>query len=133
MYPQLVGVPHGTGQPNDGGMTTTEQNKAIIREFIDRLFTKGDLGAVDDLLAEDFVNHDPPFGASSDREGLRRAGAMFRAAWPIGTATSVFSSARGTWSWSSSPPAARSAARSWECRPLVAPSHASGDSDLPGP
>jgi steroid delta-isomerase-like uncharacterized protein len=63
-------------------MTTIEQNKAIIREFIDRLFTKGDLGAVDDLLAEDFVNHDPPFGASSDREGMRGAGAMFRAAFP---------------------------------------------------
>jgi hypothetical protein len=53
MNPQLVGVPHASGQPNDGGMTTVEQNKAIIREFIDRLFTKGDLGAVDDLLAED--------------------------------------------------------------------------------
>ena len=74
--PQLVGVPHASGQPNDGGMTTIEQNKAIIREFIDRLFTKGDLGAVDDLLAEDFVNHDPPFGASSDREGMRGAAAM---------------------------------------------------------
>lgn len=80
--PQLVGVSHASGQPNDGGMTTIEQNKAIIREFIDRLFTKGDLGAVDDLLAEDFVNHDPPFGASSDREGMRGAGAMFRAAFP---------------------------------------------------
>src|SRR6266576_6572677 len=63
-------------------MTTIEQNKAIIREFIDRLFTKGDLGAVDDLLAVDFVNHDPPFGAPSDREGMRGAGAMFRAAFP---------------------------------------------------
>jgi steroid delta-isomerase-like uncharacterized protein len=82
MNPQLVGVPHASGQPNDGGMTTVEQNKAIIREFIDRLFTKGDLGAVDDLLAEDFVNHNPPFGASSDREGMRGAGAMFRAAFP---------------------------------------------------
>jgi steroid delta-isomerase-like uncharacterized protein len=63
-------------------MTTIEQNKAIICEFIDRLFTKGDLGAVDDLLAEDFVNHDPPFGASADREGMRGAAAMFRAAFP---------------------------------------------------
>lgn len=82
MCPNLLGVPHASGQPNDGGMTTIEQNKAIICEFIDWLFTKGDLGAVDDLLAEDFVNHDPPFGASSDREGMRGAGAMFRAAFP---------------------------------------------------
>lgn len=80
--PQLLGVPHAPGQPNDGGMTTIEQNKAIVREFIDRLFTKGDLGAVDDLLAEDFINNDPPFGASADREGMRGAAAMFRAAFP---------------------------------------------------
>ena len=63
-------------------MTTTEQNKAIVREFIEGLFTKGDLGAVDTYLAEDFVYRDPPFGAASDREGMRGAGAMFRAAFP---------------------------------------------------
>jgi steroid delta-isomerase-like uncharacterized protein len=63
-------------------MTTIEQNKAIVGEFIDRLFTKGDLGAVGDFLAEDFVNHDPPFGAPPGREGMRGAGAMFRAAFP---------------------------------------------------
>lgn len=63
-------------------MTTIEQNKTIVREFIDGLFTNGDLGAVDVFLAEDFVNHDPPFGATADREGMRAAGAMFRAAFP---------------------------------------------------
>ena len=63
-------------------MTTIEHNKAIVRDFIDGLFTKGDLGAVDEYLAEDFINHDPPFGASADREGMRGAGAMFRAAFP---------------------------------------------------
>jgi steroid delta-isomerase-like uncharacterized protein len=62
--------------------TSIEQNKAIVRDFIDGLFTKGDLGAVDEYLADDFVNHDPPFGASADREGMRGAGAMFRAAFP---------------------------------------------------
>lgn len=68
--------------PHDQGMTTIEQNKTIVRSFIDSLFTKGDLGAVDTYLAEDFVNHDPPFGASADREGMRGAGAMFRQAFP---------------------------------------------------
>ena len=28
------------------------------------------------------MNHDPPFGVSADREGLRTAGAMMRAAFP---------------------------------------------------
>jgi steroid delta-isomerase-like uncharacterized protein len=63
-------------------MTTTEQNKTIVRDFIDGLFTKGDLGAVDNYLAEDFLNHDPPFGESADREGMRGAGAMIRAGFP---------------------------------------------------
>jgi steroid delta-isomerase-like uncharacterized protein len=63
-------------------MTQTEQNKATVRDFIDGLFTKGDLGAVDTYLAEDFINHDPPFGVSTDREGMRAAAAMMRAACP---------------------------------------------------
>jgi steroid delta-isomerase-like uncharacterized protein len=63
-------------------MTQTEQNKATVRDFIDGLFTKGDPGAVDTYLAEDFINHDPPLGVSADREGMRAAGAMIRAACP---------------------------------------------------
>jgi steroid delta-isomerase-like uncharacterized protein len=63
-------------------MTSTEENKIIVSDFIGSLFTKGDLTAVDDYLADDFVNHDPPFGASADREGMRSAGAMFRAVFP---------------------------------------------------
>lgn len=49
-------------------MTTIEENKSLVRDFIEALFSKGDLGAVDDLLAHDFVNHPPrlaPIAASS--------------------------------------------------------------------
>lgn len=63
-------------------MTITEENKAIVSGFIDALFTKGDLNAVDHYLADTFVNNDPPFGAGADREGMRSAGAMFRAVFP---------------------------------------------------
>ncbi len=63
-------------------MTVTEQNKTIVSDFIGALFTTGDPNAVDDYLADDFVNHDPPFGASADREGMRSAGAMFRSVFP---------------------------------------------------
>ena len=59
-------------------MSTTESNKAVVKDFIDGLFTKGDLGAVDTYLAEDFINHDPPFGVTADREGMRTAGGMMR-------------------------------------------------------
>jgi steroid delta-isomerase-like uncharacterized protein len=63
-------------------MTSTEANKTIVSDFIGALFTKGDPNAVDDYLSDDFVNHDPPFGASADREGMRAAGAMFRSVFP---------------------------------------------------
>jgi steroid delta-isomerase-like uncharacterized protein len=63
-------------------MSTTESNKTVVKDFIDGLFTKGDLGAVDTHLAEDFINHDPPFGVTPDREGMRDAGKMMRAAFP---------------------------------------------------
>jgi len=63
-------------------MTPTEQNKALVSDFIEALFTRGDLDAAQDLMAEDFVNNDPPFGAGADRAGMRNAGAMFRAVFP---------------------------------------------------
>lgn len=63
-------------------MTTTEDNKALVSEFIAALFTRGDLDAVDVYLAADFVNNDPPFGVTADREGMRTAGAMFRSVFP---------------------------------------------------
>ncbi len=66
----------------DPDAMTTDTGKTVVTEFIDALFTKGDLGAVDRLLAPDFVDHDPPFGASGDREGMRAAASTFRTAFP---------------------------------------------------
>jgi steroid delta-isomerase-like uncharacterized protein len=63
-------------------MDTTSQNKNIVTSFIDALFTKGDLGAVDKYLAGDYVDHNPPMGGPANREGMRQAGAMFRAEFP---------------------------------------------------
>lgn len=80
--PQLFGVVSAVSSLDSDVMTIIEENKAFVRAFIDALFSKGDLGAVDDYLAEDFVNHDPPFGVSADREGMRGAGAMFREVFP---------------------------------------------------
>src|SRR5579862_2941537 len=80
--PQLVGVPAGGGTSDTSVMTTTDDNKTIVRDFIGALFTKGDPNAAEDYLSDDFVNHDPPFGATADRAGMQAAGTMFRAAFP---------------------------------------------------
>ncbi|MFD9591898.1 ester cyclase [Kitasatospora sp. NPDC059973] len=68
-------------------MDTIEQtritdNREIVRAFIDALFTQGDLAAVDEYLAEDFLNHDPPVGTDTSREGMRAAAVLFRGAFP---------------------------------------------------
>lgn len=61
---------------------SADDNKTIVRSLIDRLFTEGDLDAVDIYLASDFVMHDPPLGVSPDREGMRTAADMIRKAFP---------------------------------------------------
>ena len=64
-------------------MTSIESNKRIVDEFITALFSDGDLTAVDRYLDPGFVNHDPPFpGAPDGPEGMRRAGEIFRRAFP---------------------------------------------------
>ena len=63
-------------------MTNVEKNKIIVSEFIEALFSKGGLEAADRYLAPDFVNHDPPFGATADRDGMRTAGGLMRAGFP---------------------------------------------------
>ncbi len=59
------------------------RNKHLVESFIQELFTKGDLTAIDRYLAPGFVNHDPPFpGAPEGAEGLRVAAEVMRAAAP---------------------------------------------------
>jgi steroid delta-isomerase-like uncharacterized protein len=61
----------------------TTRNKQLVDDFIQELFTKGDLDAVDRYLHPEFVNHDPDFpGAPEGPEALRQAAAMMREALP---------------------------------------------------
>ena len=41
-------------------MTTTDDNKAIVRRFVDEIFVQGRKDTVDELLADDFVAHTWP-------------------------------------------------------------------------
>jgi steroid delta-isomerase-like uncharacterized protein len=66
-------------------MTTggTTANKKLVESFIQDLFSRGDLEAIDRYLAPNFINHDPPLpGASAGPEGMRQAAVVFRAAMP---------------------------------------------------
>ena len=51
---------------------TIEENKALVRRFVDEIFVHGSVDAVDELLADDFVGHTWP-GPADGRTNLKQA------------------------------------------------------------
>ena len=62
---------------------STEENKALVRRFYEEI-DKGNLDAMDELVAEDYVDHSPPPlpGLAHGREGVKQAFRIFREATP---------------------------------------------------
>jgi steroid delta-isomerase-like uncharacterized protein len=58
------------------------ENKAVAVRFNEEVWGRGDEAALEELLALDFVEHDPLPGQSPDREGHRQILAAFRSAFP---------------------------------------------------
>jgi predicted SnoaL-like aldol condensation-catalyzing enzyme len=57
---------------------STEQNKAVVRRFIEQTLNSLDAALVDELFAPDYVNHLVPGG----REGFKQFFPMLRSAFP---------------------------------------------------
>ena len=71
-------------------MNIAETGETVIRRFIDDACNGRDLDVLDEIVAEGFTNHDPPFpGLPAGREGLKQAFAGFWAAFPDIRATTV--------------------------------------------
>jgi len=64
-------------------MMTTEENKALVRRFYAEM-DAGNIDAMDELVAEDYVDHNPPPfpGLPAGREGLKEAFRVFWKATP---------------------------------------------------
>lgn len=62
---------------------TTEENKALVRRFYEEI-DKGNLDAMDELVADDYIDHNPPPfpGLSPGRKGLKQAFKIFWEATP---------------------------------------------------
>jgi len=57
--------------------------RALAKRFNDEVMTKGNLDAIDEIVAEDFVEHQElPPGVPPGRDGLRAFVQMFRDAFP---------------------------------------------------
>ncbi len=59
---------------------SAEENMALLRRFLEA-FANGDLDTLDELLAPDFVNHNPLPGQDPGREGYMRTAAEKHAAF----------------------------------------------------
>ncbi|MFN2569500.1 MAG: ester cyclase [Candidatus Dormibacteria bacterium] len=66
-----------------GEVTGSEQNKTLVRRFYEEI-DSGNLDAMDELVAEDYIDHNPPPfpGLSMGREGLKEAFKIFWDATP---------------------------------------------------
>jgi steroid delta-isomerase-like uncharacterized protein len=63
-------------------MTDIETNKAIDLRFVDEVLNQHNLDVLPDLIAEDFVEQNPPLGQGPGREGLRQFLAQMFEAFP---------------------------------------------------
>ncbi len=61
---------------------STEENKALVRRFVDEVQSRGNIDALDEICSPEFVNYSAPPGLPPDREGIKIVTAMFRAAFP---------------------------------------------------
>jgi steroid delta-isomerase-like uncharacterized protein len=59
-----------------------QQNKSIVRRLIDETQNQANFAALDELLADDFVDHSPLPGLPPTREGVRMLFGALRAAFP---------------------------------------------------
>jgi steroid delta-isomerase-like uncharacterized protein len=56
-----------------------EANKEIVRRFVERFWSSGDLTAIGTLMATDAIIHEPAVGGT---EGLKQFNGVIRAAFP---------------------------------------------------
>ena len=64
-------------------MGSPAENKALVRRFYEEI-DKGNIGILDELVAEDYIDHSPPPfpGLAHGREGVKQAFRMLQRATP---------------------------------------------------
>ena len=60
---------------------STEQNKALVRRFIEEVITRGNMSLVDEMVAPDYVGHPTPPGLPPGREGFKMMNTMMFSAF----------------------------------------------------
>jgi steroid delta-isomerase-like uncharacterized protein len=67
---------------------SVEQDKALVRQFVEEIFNRGNMSVVDEVFAPDFVEREElPPGIPRDRDGVIELTTMLRSAFPDFKAT----------------------------------------------
>ena len=61
---------------------SAEENKAVIRRFIEEVFNQRNVDAVDTFMASDYVDHVVPPGVPPTRAGFKQFISLFLTAFP---------------------------------------------------
>jgi|SRR5438034_515748 len=67
--------------------TSSDSAKAIVRRAVNEIWNRGNLAAVDELIAEDFIDHAPFPGQLPGRDGFKQVLRTIRTAFPDATET----------------------------------------------
>ncbi len=66
----------------EGNQMSTEANKALVRRWVEEVLNKGNLAAIEELFAPDFVDHTNPPDWPPGREGHKQIMTVFHTAFP---------------------------------------------------
>jgi steroid delta-isomerase-like uncharacterized protein len=69
------------------GRRVSDANKELMGQFYEEVVNAGKLELIDDMLTDDFVEHEQFPGMTPDREGVKQFFGMFKAAFPDATFT----------------------------------------------
>jgi steroid delta-isomerase-like uncharacterized protein len=70
------------GHADEVQPSTSDQNKLVARRFGEEVWGQGDVDAADEVLAEDFIEHNPAPGQGTGRGGHKQVIKLWRAAFP---------------------------------------------------
>jgi predicted SnoaL-like aldol condensation-catalyzing enzyme len=79
LLPTWQGEASWQGGEEEAPVSVEENNKALLRRFLDEVYNRGNLNVADQLLDAEYVDHTVPPGKYAGREGLKRSVAKQRA------------------------------------------------------
>src|SRR5829696_3415646 len=74
--------PLGEAARRGGHVVSAQENEALVRRYFEEVWAKGNVAAVDEFMAPNYVEHTGPPGSPPGRDTLKQYIAMFHEAFP---------------------------------------------------